>query len=111
MEKLDDEEKQPLAEVDDSASLRKALEGLKERTPKQQRVLDRINAFPEKTITSAVLQILKPKLPQFLYFSYYDRMVGQLRIDTYNARKQGAMPPKIEAGELVFLDFLEYAGT
>jgi len=111
MEKLDEEERQPLAKATKTQELIAALEGIKERTQKQQRLLDRVNGYPSKTITGAVTQLLKPGLPQFLYSSHYDRMVGQLRLDTYNARKQGQQQPPIEVGERVFLDFLEYAGT
>jgi predicted ATP-dependent endonuclease of OLD family len=55
--------------------------------------------------------MLKGNLPQFMYSSHYDRMVGLLRLDTYNPRKQGQHQPPLEAGERVFVDFLEYAGT
>jgi predicted ATP-dependent endonuclease of OLD family len=116
MENLDEEERKPLANADDSPSLRKALEGIKEPTTRQTRLLERLNTFPgktavDKTITEGVLQILKPNLPQFMYSSHYDRMVGQIRLDTFDRRKAGQLAPPIEAGEKVFVDFLEYAGT
>jgi predicted ATP-dependent endonuclease of OLD family len=111
MEKLDDEERQPLASANNSDELRKALEGIKERTQKQQRLFDKLNGFPDKNVRGFVTQMLKGSLPQFMYSSHYDRMVGQIRLDTYNARKQGQQQPPLEAGERVFVDFLEYAGT
>jgi predicted ATP-dependent endonuclease of OLD family len=111
VERLAEEERAPLTSAKDTNELRKALEEIKERTPKQQRLLDKINGFPDKTIRGLVFSILKGNLPQFLYSSHYDRMVGQLRLDTYNARKQGQQPPPLDAGERVFVDFLEYAGT
>jgi predicted ATP-dependent endonuclease of OLD family len=110
-EKLSDEEKAPLAEVKNTDNLRKALEAIGEKSPKQQRVLDKLNGFPGKNVRGLVEGMLKPNLPQFLYSSHYDRMVGQLRLDTYNARKQGQAQPALDAGERVFVDFLEYAGT
>jgi predicted ATP-dependent endonuclease of OLD family len=111
MEKLDEEEQKPLATVTDSGTLRTALEAIKERTTRQTRLLERMNSFPDKTIKGAVLQVLKANLPQFMYSSHYNRMVGQIRLDTFSRRKQGQLQPPIEAGELVFVDFLEYAGT
>ena len=111
MEKLDEEEREPLAEAKESSALIAALSAIKERTQKQQRLLDRMNGYPDKTITGAVTGYLKPRLPQFMYSSHYDRMVGELRLDTYVARKQGQQQPPIAVGEQVFLDFLEYAGT
>jgi hypothetical protein len=111
MEKLDEEERQPLAKANNSKELIAALESIEERSQKQQRLLDRINGYPGKTITGDVTQFLKPRLPQLMYSSHYDRMVGELRLDTYSARKQGQQQPPIQVGEQVFLDFLEYAGT
>jgi len=110
-EKLDDEERQALAGAGTSDELRKALEAVAERTNRQQHLLDRLNALPGKNVSGFVKHCLKDGFPYFLYSSHYDRMVGQIRLDTYNARKQGQAQPKIEPGETVFVDFLEYAGT
>src|SRR5438309_237118 len=88
-EKLDEEERQPLRTAADSTQLRTALEGIKERTLKQQRLLERLNGFADKTIGGLVTKTLTAGLPQFMYSSYFDRMVGQIRLDTYNARKEG----------------------
>jgi energy-coupling factor transporter ATP-binding protein EcfA2 len=110
-ERLNASEKAPLGKATTSDELRKALEGIGECTEKQQRLLDKLNGYPGKNVSGFVAAALKKSLPQFMYFSYYDRMVGQLRIDTYAARKAGQQQPKIEAGEQVFLDFMEYAGT
>jgi energy-coupling factor transporter ATP-binding protein EcfA2 len=111
MEKLDDEEKQPLAKAVDSKTLIAALSGIAEPTTRQQRLLEHINGFPTNTITGAITEVLKPNLPQFMYSSHYDRMVGQIRLDQYSQRKLGQAQPPITPGELVFVDFLEYAGT
>lgn len=80
-EKLDEEERQPLADAKSSSDVIKALDALKERSQKQQRLLDRFKAFPSQSMNGLVLSILKPKLPQFMYSSHYDRMVGQIRLD------------------------------
>lgn len=110
-EKLNEEDRQPLSEAKTSDDLRKMLEDMKERSQKQQRLLDKLNGFPGKNVRGMLTHMLKDSLPQFLYSSHYDRMVGQIRLDTYNARKQGQQQPPLEAGERVFVDFLEYAGT
>lgn len=110
-EKLDDEERHPLAKATVTKELIAALEALKERTNKQEKLLERVAALPGKTITGAVEAYLKPRLPQFMYSSHYDRMVGELRLDTLAARKQGQQQPPIQVGEEIFLDFLQYAGT
>src|SRR5207253_9137926 len=65
--------------------------------------------FPNKNIRGLVEAKLASGLPQFMYFSHYDRMAGQLRIDNLNERQKNGRP--LETGEAVFLDFLEFAGT
>jgi ABC-type transport system involved in cytochrome c biogenesis ATPase subunit len=110
-ENLTEEDIKPLSEAKTSDDLRKALEAIAERRQKQQRLLDKLNGFPGKNVSGLVTQMLKGNLPQFMYYSYYDRMVGMLRLDTYNARKQGQAQPPLTPGERVFVDFLEYAGT
>ncbi len=109
--KLDEEEQQPFAGIHSSDEIRKKLEALPTRTNSQQHLLDRLNAMPGKTVAGFVRSKLNAGFPYFMYSSYYDRMVGQIRLDTYEARKAGQQQPPIEAGERVFVDFLEYAGT
>lgn len=109
--KLGDFDKEPLATATTSDELRKALEALQQRTEAQQHLLDKIRALPGKNATGVVKGILQKGFPQFMYFSYYDRMVGEIRLDTYQARLQNQTQPPIVLGERVFVDFLEYAGT
>jgi energy-coupling factor transporter ATP-binding protein EcfA2 len=108
-ERLTQQDKKAIGSYSNSDELRKALEGLTEKTPRQQALLDRLSKFPNKNIRGFVESKLAPGLPHFMYFSHYDRMAGQLRIDNLNDRK--ANGPKLETGETVFLDFLEFAGT
>jgi energy-coupling factor transporter ATP-binding protein EcfA2 len=110
-ERLSTADRKPLANAENTQELRAALEGIASRTSKQENLLQRINGFPSKTITGRVRQILEVNFPRFMYFSHYDRMEGQLRLDTFNQRKAGMQVPAIESGEQVFVDFLEYAGT
>ncbi|MGA7523683.1 MAG: AAA family ATPase [Acidobacteriaceae bacterium] len=110
-EKFNATEKAPLAKAATSDELRKALEAITEPTEKQRRLLATLNGFPGKNVRGLVEDILKKKLPQFMYFSYYDRMGGQIRLDTYAQRPRGQQQPSIDPGERVFVDFLEYAGT
>jgi energy-coupling factor transporter ATP-binding protein EcfA2 len=111
IEKLDEDEQKPLLGLKTTKDLIAALDAVAERTNKQERLLARVSAYPGKTITGMVKEILEPRLPQFLYSAHYDRMVGQLRLDNYGARLRGQIKPGIEVGEELFLDFLEFAGT
>lgn len=108
-EKINAAERKMLASATTSDELRETLEGTSERSDRQQRLLDRISNYPGKNVSGFVKSILASRLPQFMYFSYYDRMTGQIRVDTLEHRKVHG--PKIETGEQVFLDFLEFAGT
>jgi energy-coupling factor transporter ATP-binding protein EcfA2 len=108
-ERLTQQDKKPLGTYTTSDELRGALEKLAERTPRQQALLDRLTKLPSRNVFGLVKSILEPGLPQFMYFSHYDRMAGQLRIDNLSDRKTNG--PKLETGETVFLDFLEFAGT
>ncbi len=109
--KLNEGEKEPLAKAGTTDELRTALEAIQARTEAQQKLLNKLNEFPGKNGKGLVKSILQKGLPQFMYFSYYDRMVGQIRLDQYQARLQNQIQPPIEAGERVFVDFLEFAGT
>jgi len=110
-ERFNAAEKSALGSPSNSDSLRKTLESLPGRTDKHDRLLSRLNGFSGKNVRGAVEAKLQQWLPQFMYFSHYDRMVGKMRVDNFDARRTGREQPRIEAGELVFLDFLEYAGT
>jgi energy-coupling factor transporter ATP-binding protein EcfA2 len=104
-------EKAPLGKAANSQELIAALKSVTSPTDKQQALLQKMKQLPGSTITGRIREILGPGLPRFMYFSHYDRMEGQLRLDTYAARVRGQQAPKIESGEQVFVDFLEYAGT
>lgn len=104
-------EKAPLAKAGTTDELRKTLEGILNRTEKQDALLEKIKSFHNKNARGATQKILEEYLPSFMYFSHYDRMVGELRLDTYSSRINKSLLPEVTAGERVFIDFLEYAGT
>jgi predicted ATP-dependent endonuclease of OLD family len=115
-EKLDDEEKASLAGADTTSKLRERLEEIEEPTARQTRLLDRLSAYPEKCVKGFTEATLNAGFPKFMYSSHYDRMVGEIRLDTFEARKAEQNPifsqqGEIKSGEQVFIDFLEYAGT
>jgi len=96
--------------------LKESLEKIKEPTARQKRLLERLHAYPGQCIKGFAEKIVEDALPQFMYSSYYDRMVGEIRLDTFEARKAKQNPAfqqqgEIKPGEQVFIDFLEYSGT
>jgi energy-coupling factor transporter ATP-binding protein EcfA2 len=116
-ERLDDNERRGLR-TESSDDLRKSLESLKQPTDRQKLLLERLNAMPEKSVQGLVTSILKDHLPRFMFFTHYDRMTGDMRVEDITESDVGRVhspsdgPPRtLEAGETVFLDFLEFAGA
>lgn len=103
---FDDDEMKAVADATTSDELRKILEALPEKTERQKRLLERINAWPGKNASGFARSVIRSGLPKMMYFSHYDRMAGQLRVDDLPQREG-----KLDVGETVFLDFLEFAGT
>ena len=109
--RLDEQERAPLKDATTTDDLRKRLQAMSQRTTEQQNLLTRIEGFQSQNVRGALTALFRAKLPRFMYFSHYDRMDGQIRLDTFAARKAGQAQPPVETGERVFVDFLEYAGT
>jgi predicted ATP-dependent endonuclease of OLD family len=109
---LDPSEREPLSGLTNSAALVAALSNLPSRTAKQEHLLSRLQQYPSADIERKAISLLEPGLPRFMYFSYYDRMSGQVQVEQLRQdRDQGVLVQADKAGDRVFLDFLEYAGT
>lgn len=102
-------EADPLNVATTTDELRQILEKISSRTEKQELVYTKIMSFTGHNSQGHALSILRPKLPSLMYFSHYDRMVGQIRIETLQQKLSSGQA--IDAGERVFVDFLEFAGT
>jgi predicted ATP-dependent endonuclease of OLD family len=98
-------ERKQLGSPKNSDDLRKALEAVTERTERQNRLLEKLNGLSGRNVRGAVDAILKKKLPRFMYFSHYDRMVGQIRLDTFAQRKKGQLQPPITLERRLILIF------
>lgn len=94
-------------------ALREALEAIQNPTPKHRQLLKRIDSLSEKSIGGCIRQILSSVLPRFMYFSNYDRMVGQVRLDHLRAVRDDMSLFKNDnlRGDRLFYEFLEYAGS
>ena len=71
-------------------------------------MLAAITKFRDASAAKRAIDFLNVRTPQFLYFSHYDRMSGEISINQLNHDKEQG---QISDGDQVFLDFLEYAGT
>jgi predicted ATP-dependent endonuclease of OLD family len=64
--------------------------------------------FRDGSATSKAIDILFKRLPEFLYFSSYDRMDGRVQLEALEAAKgNNSLTP----GQHIFHDFLDFAGT
>jgi energy-coupling factor transporter ATP-binding protein EcfA2 len=117
-ERLDGNERRGL-KTETSDELRRSLEALEQVTDRQRLLLQRLNAMPEKNVRGLVISILTDHLPRFVFFTHYDRMIGDMRVDDITKSDHGRVhssrpdsaPRQLEAGEMIFLDFLEFAGA
>ncbi|WP_311274646.1 AAA family ATPase [Methylobacterium sp. WCS2018Hpa-22] len=118
---LTEDERRAFAASGSAAAVRKALEGLEEISAAQQALLDALEALPGKSVLNAIASHVRSACPSFMYFSHYDRMAGQIRVDDIERDEDGGVhrfgrrphrsSEPLEVPELVFLDFLEFAGT
>ncbi len=106
---LTKEEKAGLGGAKSTSAAAKALEALPDKTEHHNQLLAAIKQFRDNNANLAAIDILSKRTPQFLYFSHYDRMSGEISINQLTADKNS--PQGIKIGDQVFLDFLEYAGT
>src|SRR6266568_3528748 len=106
---LTKEEKAGLGGAKSTSAAAKALEALPDKTEHHNQLLAAIKQFRDNNANLAAIDILSKRTPQFLYFSHYDRMSGEISINQLTADKN--TPQGIKIGDQVFLDFLEYAGT
>ncbi len=106
--KLENAERKLLKDVHTTEDLVSILENLSTKSERQSALLADISSMRENRPTLAAIDILQAFQPKFLYTSHYDRMSGEISI---NKLVQDKANNKIEVGDKIFLDFLEYAGT
>ena len=85
------------------------LAALTERTPAKEAVMKRIAAYRDQDAALKAIDILLPRRPEFVYFSNYSRMEGDVSIEAIQTKRNQGQ--SLSEGEQVFLAFLEYAGT
>jgi len=84
------------------------LAKIEEPSTEQAQLLAYIKTYRSSCAVLKGIDILKDRVPSFLYFSHYDRMNGELSVNQFGQDKQNS---KVDPGDQVFLDFLNYAGT
>ena len=78
------------------------LNQIAEPTEKQTELAGKLAKFRDGSIHNAIVDTLDTYWPYFFYFSQYDMMEGKISVEQMQSEN---------AGESVFLNFLECAGT
>lgn len=103
-------DKVALKQVETTAEALKVLNDIQEqeRSKSQEGLRHSILNFRDGSAYLAVIDILKKRLPNFFYTSHFERMSGEISLNQLaNDKKHN----KVDPGDKIFLDFLEYAGT
>lgn len=108
--KLDAAERAGLKSATNTEALIELLTKLEQATEKQKTLLEKLKIY--KSITGRVKAILSESLPQFMYFSNYDRMEGAISIDhLQNLKNNSQLKEDRYRGWKLFEEFLDYAGV
>lgn len=90
-----------------NALLAKA-EPMKATSARIATMIDRVAKWRDRRPVLAAIDILSQRMPAFLYFAIYDRMNGNVSLETLrNAVAKGP----VTKNDSVFLAFLDFAGT
>ncbi len=77
-------------------------------TENQKKVLDVIDAYRDREVLKAAIDLLNKRMPKFFYTSHFERMAGEISLTKLNHDKANQ---RVSTGDRIFMDFLEYAGT
>ncbi len=101
-------DKAPIKDTTTTVDALVALKALEEKTEPQQSLITILDSFRDGSAVLEAIDILSDRMPRFFYTSHFERMSGELSLDKLaQDKKQNT----ISAGDQIFLDFLEYAGT
>ena len=111
--RLNAPEKAPLKRASTSRELREILTGLPNPSSKQVALLRKLQSYPDQSVTAKTRAILTSHLPQFMYFTTYDRMAGAVQLEQLRdclSDKSLLTTPHL-SGDRLFHEFIEYAGV
>ncbi|MCC7635352.1 AAA family ATPase [Stenotrophomonas rhizophila] len=91
------------------ANLLAEIEAQPEPSDALKAVKKQIGEFRDGRPVLAAIDALSTRLPVFFYTSHFDRMAGEVSLEKLTRDQRNDEP--VSAGDQIFLDFLEYAGT
>jgi energy-coupling factor transporter ATP-binding protein EcfA2 len=102
-------EVQALSKCKDSDELRATAAALApEPSARINTLIEKLATFRDSRPVLGALDLFATRMPKFLYFSIYDRMLGAVALSDLAKRKANN---SLTANDRVFLSFLEFAGT
>lgn len=103
------------SQVGNPATIKALIEKLTplSTNPKHKALLDIVAGYPEQSMQLRARQLIEPDLPQFMYFSNYDRMDAMVHLPTLNqlAGDKTLFENENLRGARLFWEFLEYSGV
>lgn len=103
------------SQVGNPTTMKELIEKLGELSAnaKHKALLDLVNSYPNESVFSRARDILKHNLPQFMYFSNYDRMNAMVHLPRLNERAndKSLFSDEQFRGDRLFWEFLEYSGV
>ena len=85
-------------------------EPLKATSPRVTTMTEQVAEWRESRPTLAANDVLYIRMPKFLYFASYDRMNGNVSLETLR-NSVASNPAGLNKSDSVFLAFLDFAGT
>ena len=108
--RLDAAERAPLNHAADLDALLGALFDRSNLTDKQQDLADQLDSS-DPGGAYGINSLLTTFLPKFMYFSTYDRMVGEVRLEHLRPLENDLENASIDIGNRLFHEFMQYAGV
>lgn len=106
------EEITPLKAIKTTGKLRESLEAAEAPSERHTAFLESLKEnFKRDDARSAVVDILFPRMPSFVYFSQYDRMHGQVSLEEIIKKKKEKSPTPLTRDDRVFLAFCDLVGV
>ena len=108
--RLDAPERAPLNHAADLDALLCALLDRPTLTAKQRELADRLDSS-DPGGAYGMNPLLTSFLPKFMYFSTYDRMAGEVRLEHLRPLENDTGGSSIDIGNKLFHEFMQYAGV
>lgn len=106
------EEVTALKAVKTTGKLRESLEANEAPSERHTAFLESIkDDFRRADARDAVVDILFPRMPSFVYFAQYDRMHGQVSLEEIIRKKKEKSPTPLNRDDRVFLAFCDLVGV